>query len=118
MPFIKVFTNQSQPQLGEKFMPTVCEKLGQALNKDLKWFNWILETDKQMSKGADNENQPFLWMELRALRIFDTKEQVQEVMPKVFEVMTQVSGLKNDQMFILIAPMEPFYIGLEGKVFP
>ena len=57
-------------------------------------------------------------MELRALRIFDTKEQVQEVMPKVFEVMTQVSGLKNDQMFILIAPMEPFYIGLEGQVFP
>ena len=57
-------------------------------------------------------------MELRALRIFDTKEQVQEVMPKVFEVMTQVSGLKNDQMFILIAPMDPFYIGLEGKVFP
>ena len=50
MPFIKVFTNQSQTQLGEKFMPTVCEKLGQALNKDLKWFNWILETDKQMSK--------------------------------------------------------------------
>ena len=50
MPFIKVFTNQSKAQLGDKFMPTVCEKLGQALNKDLKWFNWILETDKQMSK--------------------------------------------------------------------
>ena len=69
-------------------------------------------------QGADNENQPFLWMELRALRIFDTKEQVQEVMPKVFQVMTEVSGLKNDQMFILIAPMDPFYIGLEGNVFP
>ena len=75
----------------------------------VRWFSF---------QGADNENQPFLWMELRALRIFDTKEQVQEVMPKVFEVMTQVSGLKNDQMFILIAPMEPFYIGLEGQVFP
>ena len=50
MPFIKVFTNQSKAQLGDKFMPTVCEKLGQVLNKDLKWFNWILETDKQMSK--------------------------------------------------------------------
>ena len=57
-------------------------------------------------------------MELRALRIFDTKEQVQEVMPKVFQIMTEVSGLKNDQMFILIAPMDPFYIGLEGNVFP
>ena len=57
-------------------------------------------------------------MELRALRIFDTKEQVQDVMPKVFQVMTEVSGLKNDQMFILIAPMDPFYIGLEGNVFP
>ena len=50
MPFIKVFTNQPKEQLGDKFMPKVCEKLGQALNKDLKWFNWILETDKQMSK--------------------------------------------------------------------
>ena len=50
MPFIKVFTNQSKAQLGDKFMPIVCEKLGQVLNKDLKWFNWILETDKQMSK--------------------------------------------------------------------
>ena len=42
MPFIKVFTNQSKAQLGDKFMPTICEKLGQVLNKDLKWFNWIL----------------------------------------------------------------------------
>ena len=69
-------------------------------------------------QGANNENQPFLWMELRALRIFDTKEQVSEVMPKVFDIMTEATGLKNDQMFILIAPMDPFYIGLEGKVFP
>ena len=58
MPFIKVFTNQSKAQLGDKFMPTVCEKLGQVLNKDLKWFNWILETDKQMSKVKKHHSIP------------------------------------------------------------
>ena len=50
MPFIKLYTNLSKDKLPEKFMPKLVDELSVIINKDKKWFNWILETDKCMSK--------------------------------------------------------------------
>ena len=50
MPFVKLLTNLSKDKLPLQLMPVLCEKFAVTLDKDLKAFNWILETDKQMSK--------------------------------------------------------------------
>ena len=50
MPFIKLYTTLSKDKLPERFMPQLVEKLSVIVSKDKKWFNWILETDKCMSK--------------------------------------------------------------------
>jgi hypothetical protein len=49
MPFVKVVTNLARNQLPAKFLPNVCHKLADVLEKDPSKINWILETDKQMS---------------------------------------------------------------------
>ena len=74
-------------------MPLLCEKLASTLEKDLKAFNWILETDKNMSKGPNNESTPYIYMEIRALKVFDTREQMVQHMPKLFGIgLFQVAG--------------------------
>ena len=49
MPFVKVVTNLARNQLPAKFLPNVCHKLAEVLDKDPNKINWILETDKLMS---------------------------------------------------------------------
>ena len=50
MPLLKLDTNLSKDKLPQKFMPQLVEELSQITNKDKQLFNWILETDKCMSK--------------------------------------------------------------------
>jgi len=49
MPFVKVITNLARNQLPAKFLPNLCYKLAEILDKDPNKINWILETDKLMS---------------------------------------------------------------------
>merc|ERR1712111_342551 len=92
MPFIKLYTNLSKEKLPEKFMPKLVDELSVVINKDKKWFNWILETDKCMSKGPDNEGAPYIWMEFRSIRTFDSKN-CKELCPKLFDVVIKLRGL-------------------------
>merc|ERR1712026_26248 len=116
MPFVKLLTNLSKDKLPLQMMPVMCEKFATTLSKDLKAFNWILETDKNMSMGPNNESIPYIYLEIRALKVFDTREQVILHMPKMFEIVTESTGLKQDQIHILLAPVEPFYLGVYGSI--
>jgi len=116
MPFVKLLTNLPKDKLPLQLMPILCEKLASTLEKDLKAFNWILETDKNMSKGPNNETTPYIYMEIRALKVFDTREQMVQHMPKLFGIMTDLTGLGQDQIHILAAPVEPFYLGVNGSI--
>ena len=70
MPFVKLLTNLPKDKLPLQLMPILCEKLASTLEKDLKAFNWILETDKNMSKGPNNESTPYIYMEIRGIESF------------------------------------------------
>ena len=113
---VKLLTNLPKDKLPLQLMPILCEKLASTLEKDLKAFNWILETDKNMSKGPNNETTPYIYMEIRALKVFDTREQMVQHMPKLFGIMTDLTGLGQDQIHILAAPVEPFYLGVNGSI--
>ena len=151
MPFIKLYTNLSKDKLPQRFMPELVEELSQIINKDKKWFNWILETDKCMSKvskfntlllmlleisylfryvlvyfklistslflqGPDAEGVPYIWMEFRSLRTFDSKDDCKVLCPKLFEAVIKLSGLTKEQIHILMGPVEPLQMGHEGAI--
>ena len=58
MPFIKLYITLSKDKLPERFMPQLVEEFLVLISKDKKWFNWILETDKCMSKVSLLLNNP------------------------------------------------------------
>lgn len=116
MPFIKLYTTLSKDKLPERFMPQLVEELSVIISKDKKWFNWILETDKCMSKGPDNEGAPYIWMEFRSIRTFDSKDNCKELCPKLFDAVIKLSGLTKEQIHILMGPLEPLQMGHEGAI--
>ena len=50
MPLLKLYTNLIKEKLPDCFMPELIEKVSKIIDKDKHHFNWILETDKCMSK--------------------------------------------------------------------
>merc|ERR1711997_339522 len=116
MPFVRLYTNLSKDKLPAKFMTLMCQEMAPLLNKDPNLFNWIFETDKCMSKGPDSEGKPYIWMEIRALKAFDSKEDCGNLIPKIFEKVTNLSGLSKEQIHILVGPVTPFQIGVNGEI--
>ena len=53
MPLLKLYTNLSKEKLPESFMPELVEEISKIIDKDKNHFNWILETDKCMSKVSN-----------------------------------------------------------------
>ena len=67
-------------------------------------------------KGPDCEGKPYIWMEIRALKAFDEKEDCANLIPKIFEKVTHLSGLTQEQIHILVGPVAPFQIGVNGAM--
>ena len=67
-------------------------------------------------KGPDSEGKPYIWMEIRALKAFDSKEDCGNLIPKIFEKVTNLSGLSKEQIHILVGPVTPFQIGVNGEI--
>ena len=75
------------------------------LNKPEERFNWILETDKQMSMvyifirytskcrlchlkgGPGNADKPFVWLKLEAITNFEDPENVKSITPLLYDFM-------------------------------
>ena len=55
-------------------------------------------------------------MEIRALKVFDSKEDCANLIPKMFEKVTSLSGLSKEQIHILIGPVAPFQLGVNGEI--
>ena len=111
-----LFPYRRSSDLPVNMLPSLCQELAPVLQKDPNVFNWILETDKCMSKGPNNESVPYIWMEIRALKVFDSQECRRSHMSKMFEIVTRLSGLKQEQIHILLGPVDPFSLGVNGAI--
>ena len=75
--------------------------LAPLLNKPVEKFNWVLETDKAMSKvqiipislftklsanqgGPDNADKPFVWLQLESINSYDDPEKVKSLTPLLY----------------------------------
>merc|ERR1712110_1344564 len=77
MPFVTLLTNLKSSALTADSMSKLVTYLAPLLNKPVEKFNWVLETDKVMSKGGpDNADKPFVWLQLESINSYDDPEKV------------------------------------------
>ena len=55
-------------------------------------------------------------MEIRALKIFDSKDDCANLIPKIFDTVSNLSGLSNKEIQILVGPVAPLQIGVNGTI--
>ena len=59
--------------------------LAPLLDRPVGKFNWVLETDKVMSKGGpDNADKPFVWLKLDSINSYDDPEKVKSLTPLLY----------------------------------
>merc|ERR1712083_1127577 len=69
-------------------MPKLVSFIAPLLNKPVERFNWVLDTDKKMSKGGpDNQDKPFVWLKLEAISSFEDPENVRSLTPLLYNFM-------------------------------
>ena len=55
-------------------------------------------------------------MEVRSIRTFDSKDDCKTLCPEMFEVVSKITGLTNEQIHILMGPLNPMQMGHEGAI--
>ena len=50
MPFLHLMTNMSKDKVTAETMNSLAQEMSVILGKDTKWINWVLDTDKLMSR--------------------------------------------------------------------
>ena len=141
MPLVKVCTNLSKGQVPNQFMPQLIDEFSQIICKDKTLFDWILDSDVCMSnvsnlhcewilnrlkyqtsnyvlpfQGPNSEGTPYIWIEIRAMNVFDSQDNCESLCPKLFEAVMRLIGLSKEQIHILIGPVEPFQMGHNGEM--
>ena len=93
--------------------------LAPLLNKPVEKFNWVLETDKAMSKviplslflklnlsdqgGPDNADKPFVWLQLESINSYDDPEKVKSLTPLLYSFLeSELKIEKVGQFFSLL----------------
>ena len=79
-------------------------------------FNFNHWLPNFLFQGPDNEGAPYIWMEFRSIRTFDSKDNCKELCPKLFDAVIKLSGLTKEQIHILMGPLEPLQMGHEGAI--
>merc|ERR1719174_47985 len=103
MPFLTLMTNIKAANLPADLMP-----------KLVNVVNWILDTDKTMSKGPNNAAAPFVLLKIEAIGTFQDAENVKMLSPKIFEFFAEEAKVEKDQLFVSFHNLEATHIGAMG----
>ena len=55
-------------------------------------------------------------MEIKALKVFDKNEDCKKLCPILFDIVSKLFELKNDQIHILMGPIDPLKFGVNGAI--
>merc|ERR1712212_699605 len=95
MPFITLLTNMKAASIPADAMPRLVRFLAPLMNKPQEAYNWVLETDKIMSKGSDNASKPYVWLKIEAIGTFEDPENIKVLTPKLFDFFTTELGIEQ-----------------------
>ena len=71
-------------------------------------------------QGPDNEDHHdgnFFWADITAFTIFRDPDFCYEVMPKIFEYLTDNTKLEERDIYITFNDILPHHVGCNGKIF-
>ena len=80
---------------------------------------FIIQNILKLSKsyqGPNAEGSPYIWLDIQALAVFDTKETCKLHAPKIFDVLTKLTGQPKENIHLLLKPLEKHNIGVNGTI--
>merc|ERR1712154_702558 len=89
--------------------------LAPLMNKPQEAYNWVLETDKTMSKGSDNSDKPFVWLKIEAIGTFEDPENIKDLTPKLFDFFTTELSIDQECILMNFYRLSATHIGKNGK---
>eukprot|EP00091_Calanus_sinicus_P019328 TRINITY_DN4806_c0_g1_i4.p1 TRINITY_DN4806_c0_g1~~TRINITY_DN4806_c0_g1_i4.p1 ORF type:complete len:123 (-),score=41.50 TRINITY_DN4806_c0_g1_i4:109-477(-) len=115
MPFITLMTNMKAASFPADAMPRLIRVLAPLMNKPQEAYNWVLDTDKIMSKGSDNASKPYVWLKIEAIGTFEDPENIKVMTPKLFDFFTNELNIEQEAILMNFYPLSATHIGKNGK---
>merc|ERR1712109_118786 len=114
MPFLTLMTNIKAANLPADLMPKLVNVVAPLMNKPVPAFNWVLDTDKTMSKGPNNANNPYVWLKIEAIGTFQEPENVKMLSPKIFEFFSSEAKVEKEQLLVNFYNLDATHVGSMG----
>ena len=111
---LTLLTSLSRPQLPSNVMSQLSVHVAKVLNKPPAAINWVLETDKVMSKGHDNEGKPFTWLKIESIGVFAEADKCKKFTPLIFDFFTKELKMPQDQVLVTLYDLEAFRVGKDS----
>jgi len=97
----------------DKFTSIVCCLV---MSRENLWrsSDWVLDTDKTMSKGPNNADNPYVWLKIEAIGTFQEPENVKMLSPKIFEFFSSEANVEKEQLLVNFYNLEATHVGSMG----
>ena len=82
-------------------------KVGKVRKKEFRKF---------IFQGPNSEGIPYLMVEIQAIAVFDTKETCKLHAPKIFQALTKLSGQPQENIHVLLKPLEKHNVAVNGAI--
>merc|ERR1712141_790625 len=116
MPFVTLLTNLKASALPADSMSKLVTYLAPLLNKPVEKFNWVLETDKAMSKGGpEKADKPFVWLKLESINSYDDPEKVKSLTPLLYSFLESELKIEKDWLIISYYKVPSTHVANQGK---
>merc|ERR1712080_433571 len=115
MPFLTLMTNLKASSLPASLMPKLVAVVAPLMSKPVPAFNWILDTDKTMSKGPDNAASPYILLKIEAISIFQGPENVKMITPKIFQFFAEEANIEKEHLIVTFHNLEATHASVLGK---
>jgi len=85
------------------------------MSKPPQAYNWVLETDKNMSMGPDNADKPYVWLKIEAIGTFEDPENIKVLTPKLFDFFSSELNIEQEWILMNFYKLSATHIGKNGK---
>ena len=75
------------------------------------WLTWHIEF-----QGPDSESTPYIVVEIAAIAVFDTKDTCKVHAPKIFQALTKFTGQPQENIHVLMKPLEKHNVAVNGAI--
>merc|ERR1712241_755761 len=116
MPSLTLLTSLPASSLVADAMPRLVRFLAPLLSKQEQQINWVLDTEKRMSKGgAGNPQAPFVWLHVESADNFKDPETARILTQQLYQFLEEELGFKKDWVVINFVKMTPTHVGINGQ---